>query len=219
MENYLTNIENIVFNKVNFQYDENKKILTDLDFSIADNERLLILGGNGSGKTTIGRLLLAHALPESGEILINNKPYQNYSLASLREKIGIANQQIYLFNDTIRYNISISHQKDSEKKIEKLILATGLKDYFVKAFPNGINTKVGENGVMLSGGQKQIISILRMLFFNAEVFIFDEAFSQIDNKNRQILINYFNTEKKLSKIIYLSPIENTFFEYTKVIRL
>ena len=217
--NELKQLKSVVFSNVAFSYSEDKRIFDNLNLSISNNEKILILGNNGTGKTTVSRLLLGHLLPVSGEISINGKPYQSYTLASLRKKIGIANQQVFLFNDTIMYNIALSHELKDESHVHKLIEKIGLQEYFTVSFPNGLRTEVGENGIMLSGGQKQIVAILRMLFFDAELFILDESFSNIDDINRKHIIDYFNMEKKCAKIIYMSPVENTFFDYKKIIHL
>ena len=212
----LQNISSIEYDKVSFAYDDNE-IFKDLSFNLTKGTKTLIIGKNGSGKTTISRLLLAHSLPSDGVIKVNEFPYTDYSVSDLRKNIGIASQQIFLFNNTISYNISLSNESDDG--INQLITKIGLKEYFEKSFPDGLNTQVGENGMHLSGGQKQIISILRMLYFKPSMIILDESFSNVDVENRGRIIDYFNSKYVDSIIIYLAPEENNYFTYDMVIRL
>jgi subfamily B ATP-binding cassette protein MsbA len=144
-----------------------------------------IVGRSGSGKSTLVNLLPRFYEPDSGSIRIDGREVHEYQLHNLREQIAVVSQDVVLFNDTIRSNIAFGRQV-SEAEIERAAEAALVMD-FVRELPEGLNTMVGDRGVLLSGGQRQRISIARALLKNAPVLILDEAMSALDTESERII--------------------------------
>lgn len=195
----LNTIKSIEFKNVSFKYKtSSKQVLKNLNFEIKDSEKLCLKGNNGSGKTTIFRLLLSLYDIDSGEILLNNRNYKNYNKSDIRSKIGIISQKIKLFPGTIEENIRYgSNITDEEYKIkmadEKIVK-------LMKELPNDIVITNGDN---LSGGQIQRIAIARGLIRNADLFLFDEATSSLDKEGTQSLIHLVDEILKNKMCIFI----------------
>lgn len=173
----------ITFNNVNFEYpDDHNKVLRDLSLDIKAGENLAIVGASGGGKTTICSLIPRFYDVTSGHIDIDGQDISKVTLKSLRQSIGIVQQDVYLFSGTIRDNIAYGRPGASDKEIEEAAVMAGA-DEFIKRLPNGLDTYIGERGVKLSGGQKQRISIARVFLKNPKILILDEATSALDNES------------------------------------
>ena len=205
----LENINHLEFKQVKFAYDEHKEVLKGIDFAFKKGEILAFVGPSGGGKTSIIGLILHFFQKKSGQILINGEELDNFSLESLRSKIALVTQDIYIFNDTIAQNIAYSGEIDEEKIIEVLKLANAY-DFVMQM--GGIHTEIFEHGKNLSGGQKQRIAIARALYKKPDLLIFDESTSALDNASERAIVQTIEKLKKEHLILMiahrLSTIEN-----------
>lgn len=169
----------IVFENVTFHYDDNKDVLEDFNLRIRVGETIALVGHTGSGKSTIVNLLCRFFEPTSGQILINGRDYRDYTLHSLHNKLGIVLQTPHLFRGTIRDNIRYGRLEATDEAVERAARLAGAHD-FIATFDKGYDEEVGEGGVLLSTGQKQLISLARAILAEPELFIMDEATSSVD---------------------------------------
>ncbi|MEW5821061.1 MAG: ABC transporter ATP-binding protein [Cyanobacteriota bacterium] len=175
----------IVYENVTFKYKE-LDIFKNVNLKVEVGEVLAIVGSSGSGKSTMVNLLPRFYDVSSGAVKIDDQDIKDFSLESLRNKIAIVSQDTFLFDGSIKYNISIGNPDSSEDLIIKAA-SQAYVDNFVKNLPDGYETRVGERGVMLSGGEKQRISIARALLKDAPILILDEATSSLDNESEKIV--------------------------------
>lgn len=177
----------IRFEKVRFRYDvQSSEVIRDMSFTINPGEIVGIVGRSGSGKSTISKLIQRLYIPEMGKILIDGADISLVDPSWLRRQIGVVLQENFLFNATIKENISVHKPGASMEEIIEIAKIAGAHD-FILEFPNGYNTMVGENGTGLSGGQKQRIAIARALLSNPRILIFDEATSALDYESESII--------------------------------
>jgi ATP-binding cassette subfamily B protein len=178
----------IKFNDVTFAYDEHKEILKDISFNIQKGKTVAFVGPSGGGKTTLCHLIPRFYETENGEISIDDINIRNITRKSLRDNIGIVQQDVFLFTGTIYDNI-LCGKYDSKK--EEVIHAAKMANIheFIMSLPNGYETYVGERGIKLSGGQKQRISIARVFLKNPPILILDEATSALDNATELLIQN------------------------------
>jgi len=176
----------IIFDKVNFSYEVNNPIIKNLSIEIKPGERVAIVGPTGSGKSTIIKLILRFFEINSGKIYIDGKSIEKFSLKNLRSQISLVSQDIFLFADSIYNNISLFKKNISKDKIENAAKEIGILE-FINKLPGGFNYNVKERGVMLSEGQRQLISFLRAYVSNPKILILDEATSSIDSKTEQLI--------------------------------
>jgi ABC-type multidrug transport system fused ATPase/permease subunit len=179
----------IVFHNVSFFYDKGKTILKNISFAINAGEKVIIRGANGTGKTTIIKLLLQLYSPQNGEIYIDDYNAQTIILSNIRKRIGLVSQDIFLFNDTILNNLLYGCDDYSQTKLNSIIEKFCP---FIYDLPNGINTFAGESGNNLSGGQKQAISIVRAILKRPDILLFDEGNTNLDNQSRNNLMDLVN---------------------------
>ena len=179
----------ISLKNVNFSYIENKPILKDINLSIKKGEKIGFVGESGSGKSTLIDIIIGLYKPESGEILVDNKKINESNLKSWRKKIGYIPQNIYLSDGNVASNVAFGDEID-EEKVRKVLKQANILE-FLEKHHEGIDTKVGENGVKLSGGQKQRIAIARALYDNPEILVLDEATSALDNKTEKKIMEEF----------------------------
>ncbi|NMG04391.1 ABCB family ABC transporter ATP-binding protein/permease [Azoarcus taiwanensis] len=176
----------IRFENVGFAYDAKRPILFDVDFEIPAGSTVAIVGHSGSGKSTLARLLYRFYDVGSGSIRINGFDLRALKQSSLRAAIGIVPQDTVLFNDTLHYNIQYGRPDASREEVEAAAEAAQLTD-FIARLPDGLETKVGERGLKLSGGEKQRVAIARALLKNPTILIFDEATSALDSKTEKAI--------------------------------
>ena len=177
---------NILFDKVNFGYDKDNLIIKNLSLKIKKGERIAIVGPTGSGKSTIIKLILRFFELNSGTINIDDVNIKDYSLKNLRSQISLVSQDIFLFADSIYNNISLFNKQINDKHVEAAAKEIGILD-FINNLPGGFNYNVKERGVMLSEGQRQLISFLRAYVSNPKILILDEATSSIDSRTEQLI--------------------------------
>ncbi len=177
----------ITIRDLTFGYgDDDTKVFHGLNLEIPAGKNIAIIGASGSGKTTLSNLIPRFFEIESGEILIDGVDIRKIKLKSLREHIGIVQQDVYMFSGTIRENIAYGDPNATEEQIKAAAKASGA-DEFIEHLPQGYDTFVGERGVKLSGGQKQRISIARVFLKNPPILILDEATSALDNESERLV--------------------------------
>jgi ATP-binding cassette, subfamily B, heavy metal transporter len=177
----------IDFENVNFYYNKDRKILSDISFSIPPGKKFAIVGPSGSGKSTIARLLFRLYDVNSGSIKIDKEDIRDVSQENLRGLIGIVPQDTVLFNKSIYYNIAYGKPDATDKEIKKAADMAHLTE-FIESLPQGYETLVGERGLKVSGGEKQRIAIARMLLKDPSIMIFDEATSSLDSSAEQAIV-------------------------------
>lgn len=178
----------ITFENVTFGYLQDKPVLKHFDLDIAPGEKVAFVGATGAGKTTLASLLLRFYEPTQGRVLLDGVDIKEYKQSYLRNHVGLVQQDVFLFSDSVNFNIAYGKIKASEQEIKQAAKLAAADD-FISALPEGYETKVGERGVKLSGGQKQRIAIARAFLKNPPVMVFDEATSALDTK----------TEKQIQK--------------------
>jgi subfamily B ATP-binding cassette protein MsbA len=177
---------NVEFRNVSFAYsDDGAPVLNDVSLSVESGKSLAIVGQSGSGKSTLAGLLPRFYDPDSGEVLLDGRPIREYTLKSLRDNVSLVSQDVVLFNDTIANNLAYGQLRDhSEEELMRAAEAAFVLD-FTNDMPNGLQTMVGDRGVLLSGGQRQRIAIGRALLKDAPVLILDEATSSLDTQSER----------------------------------
>ncbi|MBQ9730567.1 MAG: ABC transporter ATP-binding protein [Bacilli bacterium] len=183
-------LENVVgkveFKNVSFNYKESEDVLKDVSFTIGAGEHVALVGPSGGGKTTICNLIPRFYEIYDGDILVDGKPINKLTLESLRNNIGVVQQDVYLFSGTVYENIVYGKLDASKEEVIEAAKNAGAHE-FIMALPNGYDTYVGERGVKLSGGQKQRISIARVFLKNPPILILDEATSALDNESERVV--------------------------------
>jgi ATP-binding cassette subfamily B protein len=169
----------ITFENLSFSYNEDRKIINNINLVINPGETVAFVGTTGGGKSTLSRLLFRLYDPSEGRILIDDQDIKKVTQASLRQAIGIVPQDTVLFNDTIAYNIGYGAPQATFAEIQNAAKNADL-DEFISKLSEGYETKVGERGLKLSGGEKQRVAIARMLLKKPKIYIFDEATSALD---------------------------------------
>ncbi|MEB3179368.1 MAG: peptidase domain-containing ABC transporter [Nostocaceae cyanobacterium] len=184
----------IRFENVTFRYhpESDINILENLSFEIKPEQTVAVVGRSGSGKTTLSKLILGLYPPTDGRVLIDGHDVTTIALKSLREQIGVVDQDTFLFGGTIRENISIAHPEASTEEIITAAQLAGADD-FIRQMPLGYETQIGEGGGMLSGGQRQRLAIARALLGNPRLLMMDEATSHLDTESERIIQNNLNT--------------------------
>ncbi|MDF5713035.1 MAG: peptidase domain-containing ABC transporter [Rhizonema sp. NSF051] len=184
----------IRFENVTFRYhpESDINVLENLNFEVHSGEMVALVGRSGSGKTTISKLVLGLYPPTDGKVLIDGQDITSISLHSLRQHVGVVDQDTFLFGGTIRENISLGHPG---ARLEEIIEAARLAgaDEFIKKLPMGYETQIGEGGGMLSGGQRQRLAIAKALLGNPKLLILDEATSHLDAESERIIQKNLNT--------------------------
>ena len=186
----INKIDSIEFKEMSFDYDPNKKLIRDFSLKIKKGQKVAIVGPTGAGKTTLINLLMRFYDPISGDILINDKSYQNIDKASLRGNIGMVLQDTWIYSGSILDNIRYYKQEASEEEVKEAAKKAHA-DIFIDNLPNGYITKVS-NKEGLSEGQRQMIAIARVMLLNPNVVILDEATSNIDTRSEKLINDAFD---------------------------
>jgi ABC-type transport system involved in Fe-S cluster assembly fused permease/ATPase subunit len=169
------------FQHVSLAYRADRAILKDVSFEIPAGRTLGVVGASGAGKSTLVRLLVRLVEPDGGQITLDGVPLSQLSLPRLRQAIAVVPQDTVLFNDSIRYNIAFGKAGSTQEDVERAAKLAHLHD-FVTSLPDKYDTKVGERGVKLSGGEKQRVSIARAAIKQPRIYVFDEATSSLDSR-------------------------------------
>ncbi len=176
----------ISFKNVSFEYVKNRPVLKNINLDVRKGETIALVGNSGGGKSTIVSLIPRFYDINSGEIQIDGVNIKNYTMESLRDKIAVVFQDNFLFSGTIKQNILLGKQNATDEEIQQALKMAYL-DEFVATLKDGLNTEIGERGILLSGGQKQRVAIARAFLKNAPIVILDEATSALDNKSEAIV--------------------------------
>ena len=201
----------IHFNNISFSYSDSSALFSNFTMDIKYGSSVGIVGDTGSGKTTLAKLLLRLYDPDKGNIFIGEKNIASLSVENLRSKIGIVSQDTFLFNASVKDNISYGNESCS---MDEIILAAKQSqcDEFISSLSNGYDTLIGERGQRLSGGQRQRLAIARAIVRNPDILIFDEATSSVDNRTERLIQkSFFDLKKNRTMIIVahrLSTIRN-----------
>jgi|TARA_B110000438_G_scaffold30520_1_gene29878 subfamily B ATP-binding cassette protein MsbA len=193
---------NIQFKNIKFYYNQGEDVLKDISFNVKSGEKVAIVGATGSGKTTIVNLLTRFYDAQKGSIKLDEMDIKNIDISSLRSKIALVLQDVFLFADSLLNNITLWNNSISFDNVISAAKKIGIHD-FIMSLPNGYNYNVKERGVMLSQGQRQLISFLRAYLTNPSILILDEATSSIDSNSEELIQNAILkiTENKTSIII------------------
>ncbi|NNC51302.1 MAG: ABC transporter ATP-binding protein [Flaviramulus sp.] len=178
----------IKFSNVYFSYVEDEEVLKGISFDVKNGETVAIVGSTGAGKSTIINLLNRFYEIKDGIISVDNINIKDVTLASLRTQIAVVLQDVFLFADTILNNITLNNPDISDEKVYQAAKDIGIHD-FIMSLPNGYNYNVKERGVMLSSGQRQLISFLRAYVTNPSILVLDEATSSVDSYSEQLIQN------------------------------
>lgn len=180
------NLKQIEFKNLNFEYVPKVPVLKNINLSVKRGETIALVGNSGGGKSTLVSLLPRFYDPTGGAITIDGTDIRDFSLKSLRRNIAVVFQDNFLFGGTIRENIMLGNEKATEEELQRAIKMAYLDD-FIGTLANGVDTQIGERGILLSGGQKQRVAIARAFLKNAPILVLDEATSALDNKAEAVV--------------------------------
>lgn len=184
----------IEFSDVTFTYaGKNSPALSNVSFVAQPGQTIALVGRSGSGKSTISSLLTRFYRPDSGEVRLDDLPLNTIGLKSLRDQIAVVSQHVTLFNDTIANNIAYGAKSSVSKEALDQAVKMAHVDEFIEQLPDGLNTVIGENGLMLSGGQRQRIAIARAIVSEAPILILDEATSALDTESEKLIQDALET--------------------------
>ncbi|MEL6560884.1 MAG: ABC transporter ATP-binding protein [Bacteroidota bacterium] len=184
----------IAFKNVSFFYEEDKKVLHDINFDVKAGSVIALVGSSGSGKSTVAALSASFLKPQSGTITVDGKDLSKVKLSSFRKHLGVVLQDDFLFEGTIKENILFPKPEASEEQLQMAVKA-GYVDEFTDRFEDGLDTMIGERGVKLSGGQRQRINIARAILADPKILILDEATSNLDTQSELLI------QKSLSALV------------------
>lgn len=212
-------IISISIENLSFKYDENSEnIINELSFKMNKGDKVFIKGENGTGKSTLIKNILGLYNPTEGEIFINNKRYSFVDKKSVRNKIGIVSQNVFLFRGSVLDNILYGQTNKCKKDVIDLIKEYDLEEY-IERLENGLETEISQNGVGISGGQAQIIAFLRATITKKDVIILDEATSNLDMETRKIILKILLEKKTCNILIIISHQEEQIEFINKTIYL
>ena len=174
----------VMFDKVSFAYQE-KTVLHDIELTLPKGKSVALVGRSGSGKSTLVNLLLGFYQPNQGQITLSGQDVNRCSRLDWRQQIALVNQQVVLFNGTVSENIAYGAMAGASQNAIESAAKAAKVDEFVQHFPNGLNTEIGESGVLLSGGQRQRIALARALLKDAPILVLDEATSALDTESER----------------------------------
>lgn len=212
MEAFEPESHEITFRKVNFYYVEGDPVLRDLSFVVPDKKLTALVGDSGSGKSTILNLIAKYYEPQSGKIFIGGRFIGSAAAEQVLSQISMVDQEVFLFDDTVRENIRHARPEASDEEIEEACRMANC-DGFIRKMKNGYDTRVGENGGLLSGGERQRLSIARAILKNSPILLLDEATASLDIENelavRQAVLNLLKQKKTVVMIAHnLSVVKN-----------
>jgi ATP-binding cassette, subfamily C, bacteriocin exporter len=194
--NSITAIEKIELNSLSFRFPGRKRLLYDINLELKKGQMISILGESGGGKSSLLQILMRFYLEESGRIFINGKILiEEINVHNWRGNIGYVEQEIKVFNTSILENIILGNERDEKDRLINLCEEFGLLD-FINSFPKGIHTIIGEEGIKLSGGQKQVLGIIRVLYHKPKVLFLDECTGAMDRNTENMILSLIQKLKK-----------------------
>ena len=213
----LNDVKNkIEYKNICFEYQKNHPVLSNINLDINVGETVAFVGNSGGGKTTMVNLLPRFYEPKSGKILIDGTDISRFELDSLRDKISIVFQDNFLFDGTIRDNIVLGNIEATKSQID-LAVHSACLDEFIASLDKGLETRIGERGVLLSGGQKQRVAIARAFLKNAPIVILDEATSALDNKSEAVVQRAINNLMKDRTVLIIAHRLSTVRNANKIV--
>ncbi len=204
----------IEFKNVNFSYGE-ENVISDFNLTINKGQRVALVGLSGSGKSTLVNLLLRLYNIQEGQILIDGHDIKSIPLKTLRDNFALVSQDIFLFNDTVRENLTVGGNF-SEEEIKKAIEVSYAKE-FIDKLPKGLETSIGDRGLKLSGGQCQRLTIARAFLRKAPIYLFDEATSALDNESERIVQKALEQVSEDQTVIAVAHRLSTIQNYDKIV--
>lgn len=210
-------ISEIFFENVSFGYEINRLFINKISYKFSKGDKILLLGDNGSGKTTFIKLLVGLYDPIEGNIFINGENLRALNKDEIRKRVGIVSQDIFLFKGSVLDNILFGVGDKNRKDVVTLLEKFDLIDY-INRLPNGLDTEITQNGVGVSGGQAQIIAFIRAIIKEKDILILDEATSNLDQDTCKKIMSILS-ENELYKMLFI--ISHQDYEYkfiNKVIR-
>uniref|UniRef100_A0A452RR19 Iron-sulfur clusters transporter ABCB7, mitochondrial n=1 Tax=Ursus americanus TaxID=9643 RepID=A0A452RR19_URSAM len=212
----------VAFDNVHFEYIEGQKVLSGISFEVPAGKKVAIVGGSGSGKSTIVRLLFRFYEPQKGNIYLAGQNIQDVSLESLRRAVGVVPQDAVLFHNTIYYNLLYGNIHASPEEVYAVAKLAGLHDAILR-MPHGYDTQVGERGLKLSGGEKQRVAIARAILKDPPVILYDEATSSLDSITEEVNddenAKLFNSQRLTFLLGSFSKMATFFFHLQKCLLL
>ena len=208
--------QQIQFNDVSFNYLTDIPVLKHINLTANHGETIAIVGNSGGGKTTLVNLLPRFYDVNGGSITIDGVDIRNFTLKSLRQNIGVVFQDNFLFEGTIRENIMLGDENATEEQLQRAIKLAYLDD-FLKTLKNGLDTQIGERGVLLSGGQRQRVAIARAFLKNAPILVLDEATSALDNKSEAVVQKAIENLMKEKTVFVIAHRLSTIRNATKIV--
>lgn len=192
-----------ILDNISFGYNSDREVISNVSMKIEKNKFTAIVGESGSGKSTIASLLLNTYKVNKGKITLNNIDINDISFNQLYEKLVLISTNSYIFNGTIRDNLTMANEHATEKEMYDALEVANLKN-FVLNLPSGLDTEVGEGGALLSGGQKQRLALARAILANREIMIFDEATSNVDMESEELIWDSINKLRKEKTLVVIS---------------
>ena len=201
---FIEKFESLKCSNLSFRFAGRSPIIKNISFEIKKGEVIAIMGENGCGKSTLTQLLMKNYEQENGEIIINNsKKINDISISDWRKIVGVIPQSIHIFNGTVLENICFEDAIEKPDKVFNFLQANGFSS-FLDSLPQSVYTLVGEEGINLSGGQKQIIAFARALYFKPQLLIIDEGTSAMDRLSEQFVINLIQKLKNEIAVIFIT---------------
>ncbi|XP_068182140.1 iron-sulfur clusters transporter ABCB7, mitochondrial isoform X2 [Antennarius striatus] len=208
----------IRFEDVYFEYLEGQKVLNGVSFEVPAGKKVAIVGGSGSGKSTIVRLLFRFYEPQQGKIFIAGKNIQDVSLDSLRKSLGVVPQDAVLFHNTIFYNLQYGNINATPEEVFQVARLAGIHDAILR-MPHGYDTQVGERGLKLSGGEKQRVAIARAILKNPPILLYDEATSSLDSITEENILASMKVMVKERTSVFIAHRLSTIVDADEIIVL
>ncbi|XP_063490765.1 iron-sulfur clusters transporter ABCB7, mitochondrial isoform X17 [Symphalangus syndactylus] len=208
----------VAFENVHFEYIEGQKVLSGISFEVPAGKKVAIVGGSGSGKSTIVRLLFRFYEPQKGSIYLAGQNIQDVSLESLRRAVGVVPQDAVLFHNTIYYNLLYGNISASPEEVYAVAKLAGLHDAILR-MPHGYNTQVGERGLKLSGGEKQRVAIARAILKDPPLILYDEATSSLDSITEETILGAMKDVVKHRTSIFIAHRLSTVVDADEIIVL
>lgn len=181
----------VVFDKVWFAYNNEEYVLKEISFNVNPGETTALVGATGAGKSSVINLLSRFYDINKGHIFIDDRDILDYDIDALRRNIGVVLQDVFLFSDTIRNNITLGNSSISQDKILNAAELVGARD-FIERLPGGLDYNVMERGATLSVGQRQLISFVRAMVYDPKIIVLDEATSSVDTETEELIQNAIN---------------------------